>query len=122
MTNEPPILRNSALAAPVSVGLAAFFGWDHAVAAAVSSALVLGNAWALSKLGPAVVGRIARGERVAPLAALLLGKMIVFFGVYLFLLRFLPGLGLGLGFVSLTLGTLLTGLSPADAQPSTGEA
>lgn len=119
MTNDPPILRNSLIATPITVGLASSFGVDHAVAAGVSSALVLVNFWVLSVLGPPIVRALARGESPALWVAALLAKFALFFGAYYLLFQILPPFGLGLGFVSLLIGTLLTGIQLARQDAST---
>jgi hypothetical protein len=123
MTTDPPILRNSALATPFALAVGALFGWDHVLAAAVSSAVLVGNLWVLSILGPPLVRSLARGTQPALWVAALLAKFVLLFGVYALLFQFLPPLGLGLGVVTLMMGTLLTGLELARRETSNiGEA
>lgn len=114
MTTHPPILRNSVLATPITLGVAAGFGVEHAIAAGVSSAVVLLNLWVLSILVPPMTRALARGEPTAGLwGAALIAKFVLLFGTYYLLFRVLPPFGLGLGFVSLMVGTLITGIELA---------
>jgi hypothetical protein len=124
-TTNPPILRNSALALPAAVALAALWGGDHAVAAAISGLLTLANLWVLTVVGPRLVTAIAREELSALWAAALVAKFILLTGALIGLLRILPPLGLALGFVPLVLGTLVTALQLAALEqddPAPGEA
>ena len=128
MTNSPPILRNSLLTAPVAVLLAwALWGSDHALAAAVSSALIAANLWVLSVVGPRVVSGFA-SEEPDPWLTLWVGaiasKFLLLVGAFLVLLRFLPPLGVAMGFVPMLAGALVTALQHARLDESTavGEA
>lgn len=120
MTNTPPILRNSALTVPVVVAAAwAVWGPDHALAAALSSALLLANLWSLSVLGPRVVEGVAApgGDPWLGLwAAAIAAKFLLLAGAFVALARLLPPVGMAVGFVPMLLGTFLTALQLARAQ------
>lgn len=124
MTTHPPILRNSVLATPITLGVAAVFGLatgspsasraaELAVAAAVSSGVVLLNLWVLSVLVPPMIRAIARQEAPLLWSSALVAKFILLFVTYYLLFQFLPPFGLGLGFISLMVGTLITGIELA---------
>lgn len=113
-TNDPPILRNSALATPfVALAVALALGVDQAFATLVGSALVLTNIWVLSVLGPRLVNALAKERDATIWMIALLAKFVVLVGVFLLLFRLLPAFGLMLGFASLMIGTLGTGLELA---------
>src|SRR5687767_10649692 len=116
MTNNPPILRNSALVAPFAVGVGFFFGPSTALAAAISSGVVLLNLWVLSVLGPRLVQAIARNEPGAGLfAAALVAKFLLVALATIWMASTLPPIGVALGFVPLLGGTLVTAIELARA-------
>jgi len=113
-TQDPPILRNSALATPVVVlAVALVRGPWEAVGTLVGSAVVLGNLWVLSILGPRLISALANERDPTVWMASLLAKFVLLIGLFLLLFKVLPAFGLMLGFVSLMLGTLATGLELA---------
>jgi len=117
MITAPPILRNSALAWPLTVALGAAFGLPTAVAAGASGLLCLVNLAALAVVGPRFVDSLARLEGGGLWGPLLVMKTVVMLAVMLRLLEVLPPLGVGLGLTSLMFGALITALSarPHDA-------
>lgn len=128
MTTSPPILRNSLLTAPVAVLLAwALWGPDHAAAAAASTGLIAANLWVLSVLGPRVVSGFAT-EEPDPWLTLWVGaiaaKFLLLVGAFMVLLRYLPPLGVAMGFVPMLAGALVTALQLArlDGSSAVGEA
>jgi hypothetical protein len=111
-TNHPPILRFSALAAPLAVAAGAAWGTDVALAAAISAGLALTNLWAWSVLGPRLVGSLAADDGGSGLfAAALATKTLLVLGLVAWLLvsGWSP-VGLALGLVPLPIGTLLAAL------------
>ena len=115
-TTTLPLLRNAAFSVPLAVLLGALWGAEHAVAAAVSSGVMLANFWALSLLGPRVVASLARGRDAVPWVGLLGLKFLVVCGVLLGLVRVFPPVGVALGFVPLVVGVLVTGIMAAQEE------
>ena len=114
MSNDPPILQFSALAAPfVALGTAALIDVDHALGTLVGSIVVLFNFWLLSVLGPRVVASVAREEPPTFWVIALLAKFMLLIGAFFVLFRFLPPFGLLLGFVPMVIGTLAAGVQAA---------
>jgi hypothetical protein len=112
--NDPPILRNSALAAPLVVlGVALTLGAGDAVGAAIGSAVVLVNLWVLSVLGPRLVKALARDESTVLWMVALAAKFVLLIGTFFVLLRTVSPFGLMLGFVPLMVGALGTGMQLA---------
>jgi len=112
----PPILRNSALAWPLTVGLGAAFGLPTAAAAGASGLLCLANLAALALVGPKFVESLARSEGGGLWGPLLVFKTIAMLVVMLRLLEVLPPLGIGLGLSSLMFGALMTALTARPAE------
>ncbi|MBX2799383.1 MAG: hypothetical protein KTR31_17035 [Myxococcales bacterium] len=121
MTN-PPIFRNSILTWPVGVAIGAAIGTDYALAAGVSGALCVANIWVLSVLGPRLVSSVAKEEFAGMWLAALGAKFVILAGLLLALVRIFPPLGVGLGFVPLLLGTLITGIGLAQEENAREEA
>jgi len=111
MTTTPPILRNSALAWPLTVCLAAMFGLPTAAAAGASGLLCVVNLAALAIVGPRFIDSLARSEGGGLWGPLLVLKTAVVIAVLVRLLEWLPPLGIGLGLSSLMFGALMTALS-----------
>lgn len=118
MTTNPPILRNSALSLPLAVACGAAHSGEAAVAAALSSLLVLGNLWVLSVVGPRLVKSLADGEFPGFWASALAAKFFLLLGGFVALTRVLPPFGVAMGFVPLLVGTLVTAVQLAQAEAS----
>ena len=111
MTNHPlMIVKNCALALPLGVVAGALYGAEHALAAGLSSLVLLANLWALSVLGPRVVHSLARGESPVFWMVAIGAKFVLLMAIFLGLVRVLPAIGLAMGFVPLIVGTLATGI------------
>jgi hypothetical protein len=126
-TTDPPILRNSALAAPlVVVAVALVLGPMEAVGTAVGSAAMIGNLWLLSLLAPRFVASMAdessSGASPAFWAVALLAKFVLLIGLFVGLFEVLPAFGVALGFVPLMVGALGTGIHLALTERDTGTA
>lgn len=115
-TMTPPILRNFVLASPIAILGAAPLGVDHVVAAALSTALVMANLWALSILGPRLVQSVAKESFPGLWLAALGAKFTLIAMALVGMVKFLPLMGIALGFVPLVIGTLVTGLQLAQQQ------
>ncbi len=126
MTTTPPILRNSALTAPVAVALAwAIWGPEHALAAALTSALLLGNLWSLSILGPRIVQGVAApgGDPWLGLwAGAIAAKFLLVAGAFVALAKLLPPVGMAMGFLPMLIGPFVTALQLARADTAPGSA
>lgn len=110
------------LSVPLGVVCGAFDGVEGAVAAFVSSAVVIANLWVLSVLGPRLVTSLAREESPMLWAAALAAKFALLIGVFLGMLRVFPPMGVAMGFVPLLVGTLATGIQLARADAAAEEA
>src|SRR6476646_11949432 len=123
MTNNPPILQNSALVVPVSVAVGLLWGVDTAGTALLSSVVALSNLWVLSILGPRLVMAVAREEQgMAVLCgAGIVAKFVFVAAAYVWMAKNLPPNGVALGFVPMLGGTLITALvlARADLQDMT---
>ncbi len=115
-TTQPPLLRNAALSLPIAVVVGALWGVEHAFAAAVCGAVVLGNLWMLSVLAPRVVHSVSRGESPALWVGMLGLKFVVLTAIVLGMARYFPPLGVALGFLPMVLGTLATGVQMAQEE------
>lgn len=111
MTSLPPILRNSALAVPFTVGLGAAFGGDEAMAAGLTGLIVVANLGALAFAGPKVVHLLAHEGRTGLWGPALILKTALMLGLTLQLAQWLPPLGVGLGLSSMMFGAFLTALT-----------
>ncbi len=111
MTTLPPILRNSALAWPLTVGLGAAFGEATAWAAGAAGLLAVANMGAMSFVGSRFIASLSRAEGGGLWGPLLIIKTGLMVGVVTELLEVLPPLGVGLGLSSLMFGALLTALT-----------
>jgi hypothetical protein len=122
-TTPHPILRLSALAAPLAVaGAAAWGGAEVAAAAAVSSGVLIGNLWLWSVLGPRLVGSLAADDGGAGLyAAALAAKTLLVLAVVAWLLTsgWSPA-GLAIGLAVLPVSTLLAALLPGPSTAAEG--
>lgn len=117
MTNNPPILQNSALVVPLAVGAGLFWGTDTALTALLSSIVALSNLWVLSILGPRLVMAIAREEQgMAVLCgAGITAKFLFVAAAYVWMAKTLPPVGVALGFLPMLGGTLITAVILAKA-------
>ena len=124
MTQNPPILPNSALCVPLAVALGFLWGLEGAATALLSSLVVLSNLWVLSILGPRLVAAVAREEQgVAALCgAAIVAKFVLVAGIYVWMAKHLPPQAIALGFLPMLGGTLITALvlARADARTTWG--
>lgn len=130
MTTTLPILKNSALAIPLGIVIGAFAGPADAVAALVSSLVVIGNLWLLHILSARALAALARqysekspgddsgesGAEVMLWMGALGAKFVLLLLLYLGMLKFLSPFGLAMGFVPMLVGVLVTGIQLALAE------
>jgi hypothetical protein len=98
---------------PLAVVAGLLNSTNDAVAALVSSAVVLGNLWILSVLGPRLVKSIAREESPVLWVAAILAKFVLLMVLFVAMLKVLPPFGLVMGFLPMLVGTLVTGIQLA---------